>query len=86
MVSTRGNDWAARTANSPGASTVRGLSRATYAAERHLLVWVEASHHQAVATMRINVLPGHAPQLPDWVEAAWAVTGFVPARVGSTTA
>jgi hypothetical protein len=57
------------------------LSRASEAAERHLFVWVETSQHQAVAAMAFGFLPERAPMLPDFIDAAWAVTAFDGARI-----
>lgn len=67
---------------------LRKLAAALDRAERHLFVWVEASQHAAVAAIngaRILPdgagLPDRAPQLPDAVDAVWAVTGFEPASI-----
>ncbi len=60
---------------------LRKLSRAKAASERHLFVWIENSSQQAVATMAFGFLPERPPKLPDCVDAAWAVTAYVQARV-----
>src|SRR5262249_44582965 len=54
---------------------------ATAADERHLFVWVENSHDQAVAAFAFPFMPERAPILPEYVDAVWAVTAFDRAHI-----
>lgn len=49
---------------------------AAQADERHLFVWVENAHHQAVAAMAFEILPETAPELPEHVDAVWLATAY----------
>ena len=60
---------------------VAKLSRAHDASERHLFVWVENSHHDAVAAFAFPFLPEREPQLPDCVDTVWAVTAYENAHI-----
>jgi hypothetical protein len=70
------------------ADNQRKLSAADDRSERHLFVWVESSQHAAVAAIGFSAmlpdgagLPSDEPNLPDFVDAAWAVTAFDSAHV-----
>ena len=57
------------------------LTKVLDAAEKHLFIWVESSHQQAVAAIAFGILPGSPPQLPDCMDAAWAVTAYTDADI-----
>lgn len=49
--------------------------------ERHLFVWVESAHHQAVAAIAFEVLPQRAPQLPEHLDVTWLATAYDVSQV-----
>lgn len=49
--------------------------------ERHLFIWVESPHPQAVAAMAIDVLPEGAPNVPGHIDTVWVATGFEISQV-----
>jgi hypothetical protein len=57
------------------------LAQAVDANERHLFIWVEHSHDQAVAAFAFPSMPDRVPNLPDHVDAVWAVTAFDRAHI-----
>ncbi|MDP9333258.1 MAG: hypothetical protein M3Q30_08130 [Actinomycetota bacterium] len=67
---------------------VKKLVGASDRSERHLFVWVETSQQAAVAAFDFSKvlpdgvgMPDRAPELPDCMDAAWAVTGFDNAHI-----